>query len=238
MPARRPGLVSTGPVLPKTGRENHARDRRGAVRSQGAAWRFRPNGTGAKKSRHSCQSRSQGCPAMTRQGKRIPGWLSGAVVLGALAAILWAETRRPLRRQEHDKVRRNVRNLAVAGMSAATLQVLERPVVEPLARMVEERRWGLLKQVPLPAWAEMALAVALMDYTLYLWFCQGSRHGLWPTRAGLAMSRLSRRGRRGCGAWTVGRRRSRSDRSAPPRAIAGSAAAPVASSSMSAPAPC
>ena len=90
-------------------------------------------------------------------------------MLGALAAILWAETRQPLRRQEHDKVRRNVRNLAVAGMSAATLQVLERPVVEPLARMVEERRWGLLKQVPLPAWAEMALAVALMDYTLYLW---------------------------------------------------------------------
>src|SRR5829696_2029572 len=106
---------------------------------------------------------------MSRQGKRIPGWVSGAVVLGALAAILWAETRQPLRRQEHDKVRRNVRNLAVAGMSAATLQVLERPVVEPLARMVEERRWGLLKQVPLPAWAEMALAVALMDYTLYLW---------------------------------------------------------------------
>ena len=57
---------------------------------------------------------------MSRQGKRIPGWVSGAVVLGTFAAILWAETRQPLRRQEHDKVRRNVRNLAVAGMSAAT----------------------------------------------------------------------------------------------------------------------
>src|SRR3954466_15654020 len=66
-------------------------------------------------------------------------------------------------------------------------------------------------------------------------FCQGSRHGLWPTRAGLAMSRLSRRGRRGCGARTVGRRRSQSDRSAPPRVTAGSAAAHVASSSMNAP---
>jgi sterol desaturase/sphingolipid hydroxylase (fatty acid hydroxylase superfamily) len=106
---------------------------------------------------------------MSRLGQRIAGWLSGAVVLGAFAAILWAETRQPLRRQEHDKVRRNVRNLAVAGMSAATLQVLERPVVEPLSRIVEERRWGLLKQVPLPPWAETALSVALMDYTLYLW---------------------------------------------------------------------
>src|SRR5215203_1982454 len=45
-------------------------------------------------------------------------------------------------------------------------------------------------------------------------------------------------GGRRCGAWTVARRRSRSDPSAPPKAIAGSAAARAASSSTSAPAPC
>lgn len=102
-------------------------------------------------------------------GRPIPGWVSGAVVLGAFAAIVWAETRRPLRRQEYGKVRRDVRNLAVAGMSAVTLQALEKPVVEPLSRLVEERRWGLLKQFNLPAPVETAMAVALMDYTLYIW---------------------------------------------------------------------
>ena len=106
---------------------------------------------------------------MSRQDARLPGWVSGAVVLGTFAVLLWAETRRPLRRQEHDKVRRNLRNLAVAGLSAATLQALEKPVVDPLSRMVQRKRWGLLKQLRLRPWAETALAVLLMDYTLYLW---------------------------------------------------------------------
>ena len=106
---------------------------------------------------------------MSRQDARIPGWVSGAVVLGTFAVLLWAETRRPLRRQEHDKARRDLRNLAVAGLSAATLQALEKPVVDPLSRMVQRKRWGLLKQLRLRPWAETALAVLLMDYTLYLW---------------------------------------------------------------------
>lgn len=106
---------------------------------------------------------------MSRQGRRIPTWVSGAVVLGAFSAILWAETRNPLRQQKHHKVRRDVRNLAVAAMSAVTLQALERPVVDPLAREVERHRWGLLKQLKLPPLIETALAILLMDYTLYLW---------------------------------------------------------------------
>lgn len=103
------------------------------------------------------------------QDRRIPGWLSGAVVLGAFGLLVWAETRRPLRERREGKVRRDVRNLTVALLSAATLQTLEKPVVEPLSRLVERRRWGLLKQFDLPPRAENVLAVALMDYTLYLW---------------------------------------------------------------------
>jgi sterol desaturase/sphingolipid hydroxylase (fatty acid hydroxylase superfamily) len=105
----------------------------------------------------------------TSQDQRIPGWLSGIVVLGVFAAVAWSETRRPLRRQEHDKARRDLRNLAVAALSAGTLQALERPVVDPLSRQVEARRLGLLKQFDLPPAVETALAVVLMDYTLYLW---------------------------------------------------------------------
>src|ERR1700757_3492151 len=38
-----------------------------------------------------------------------------------------------------------------------------------LIRRVEARRWGLLKRLGLPRPLEIALGVALMDYTLYLW---------------------------------------------------------------------
>jgi sterol desaturase/sphingolipid hydroxylase (fatty acid hydroxylase superfamily) len=118
---------------------------------------------------------------MNRRARRIPGWVSGAVVLGAFAAIAIAEARRPLRPERTEpKLRRNLRNLAVAGLSAATLQLLERPVVEPLSRLVERRRWGLLKQVPLSGWLETALAILLMDYTLYLWHVATHRsEALW-----------------------------------------------------------
>ncbi|WP_119462226.1 sterol desaturase family protein [Rhodospirillaceae bacterium SYSU D60014] len=101
---------------------------------------------------------------------RLPGWLSAALVVGAFGALVWLEQRRPLRRPWIEpKLRRDARNLAVAAASAATLRVLERPVVEPLAEAVLRHRRGLLQQVRLPVWAEVPLAVALMDYTLYLW---------------------------------------------------------------------
>jgi sterol desaturase/sphingolipid hydroxylase (fatty acid hydroxylase superfamily) len=74
-----------------------------------------------------------------------------------------------LRRPVESKLRRDGRNLVVAATSAAAVHLAEKPIVMPLARLVEHRRWGLLKQVRLPAWLEVPLALALLDYTLYLW---------------------------------------------------------------------
>src|SRR5439155_4858969 len=48
-------------------------------------------------------------------------------------------------------------------------QIAEKPVTQPLTALVEQRRWGLLKRLALPAWLEVPLAVALLDYTLYIW---------------------------------------------------------------------
>ncbi len=102
--------------------------------------------------------------------RKVPTWLSAAIVGGAFGALLWLERRQPLREREvESKLTRNARNLAVAVAGAAALQLAERPVVESLAMMVERRRWGLLKQLRLPEWLEVALAVILMDYTLYVW---------------------------------------------------------------------
>jgi sterol desaturase/sphingolipid hydroxylase (fatty acid hydroxylase superfamily) len=95
--------------------------------------------------------------------------LSALLVGGAFCGLLWLERRRPLRRSVEPKVRRNARNLAVAALSAAAIQVAEKPVTQPLTALVERRRWGLLNRLSLPIWLEVPLAVVLLDYTLYLW---------------------------------------------------------------------
>jgi sterol desaturase/sphingolipid hydroxylase (fatty acid hydroxylase superfamily) len=99
----------------------------------------------------------------------ISGWLGAALVGGTFAALFLLELQRPLRRTVESKLRRNARNLAVAGLAAAAVQLVERPVVVPLARLVEERRWGLLKRFRLPVRTEIVVGGVLLDYTLYLW---------------------------------------------------------------------
>lgn len=100
---------------------------------------------------------------------KVPGWLSGALLVGA-AGLLWIlERRRPLREPVESTARRTGRNVAVAGLAAISLQLVEAPAIQPLTSLVQRRRWGLLKVIRLPAWLEVVLAVVLMDYTLYLW---------------------------------------------------------------------
>ena len=104
-----------------------------------------------------------------RGGGKVPSWLRGALVLGAFGALVWLERRRPLREEREPKLRRSARNLAVALAGAAALRLTEAPLAERLTALVERRRWGLLKRARLPAWVEVAAAVVLLDYTLYLW---------------------------------------------------------------------
>ena len=101
--------------------------------------------------------------------QKIPSWLGIPLMLGAFAALVWLERRRPLRREIEPKLTRGARNLAVAAVGAGALLFLERPTILPLAQFVEGNGWGLLKQARLPLWLETALAVVLLDYTLYVW---------------------------------------------------------------------
>jgi sterol desaturase/sphingolipid hydroxylase (fatty acid hydroxylase superfamily) len=100
---------------------------------------------------------------------KVPGWLSGSLVVAALGVLWVIERRKPLRREVEPKIRRIGRNLAVAGVAAVSVQLIERPLIKPLTSLIERRRWGLLKLLNLPKWLEVTLAVILMDYTLYLW---------------------------------------------------------------------
>jgi len=96
-----------------------------------------------------------------------------ALSLGVLAGLV-LERKRPLRRERESKLRRNGRNLVVASLGALTVHLLEGPVIRPLTRSVERQRLGLLntdmmKKLRLPRPLQILSAVALMDYTLYLW---------------------------------------------------------------------
>jgi sterol desaturase/sphingolipid hydroxylase (fatty acid hydroxylase superfamily) len=95
--------------------------------------------------------------------------LAPVVVGSAFLALTALERRRPLRRVREAKWRHVSRNIVFAGAAAATVNLLERPLVEPLANVVERRRYGLLYLYRLPRSLHVILAVVLLDYTLYLW---------------------------------------------------------------------
>ena len=100
---------------------------------------------------------------------RLPGWVGGIVVVGTFLALTWLERKRPLRKSVESKAVREARNLAIAGIGAASLALCENPVACPLARWSARRRAGLLPALRLSAWLETAASVLLLDYTLYIW---------------------------------------------------------------------
>lgn len=106
--------------------------------------------------------------ALVKQ-RKVPAWLSAPLVAGAFGLLWLLERRRPLRREVEPVARHDARNLMVACAGALSLQLTERPVTERLTTLVERRRWGVLKRLRLPVWLEVAAAVVLLDYTLYVW---------------------------------------------------------------------
>lgn len=92
-------------------------------------------------------------------------FLLGAALFGAL---VWLERRRPARPRREPKLRRDTRNLALAGLSAISVTCCESLVLAPLLKTMPERRWGLLGRLR-PCWPRRVAALVLMDYTLYLW---------------------------------------------------------------------
>lgn len=103
------------------------------------------------------------------RNKELPRWIGGVLGLGAFLLLGWLECRRPLRKAVEPKLRRQARNVAIAGLGAAAVRVAETPVVRQLTRLAALRRWGLLNVVRLPVWLEVPAALLLMDYSMYVW---------------------------------------------------------------------
>src|SRR5436309_1667302 len=95
----------------------------------------------------------------------VPPWIAAGA--GALLLLHWLESRRPLRRSVESKLRREPRNLSVAGVSAVAVAFAERPLLMRLSSSVEKQNWGLVRQFGFPRWLEIAAALVLMDYTFY-----------------------------------------------------------------------
>ena len=103
------------------------------------------------------------------KGERFIKLLGASVAFVTLGVVVYLENRRPLRRRVESKLVRDARNLAVAGITAIVLSVVETPVTSRLTKLVQKRKWGLLKFIRLPRWLEIPLAIVLLDYTLYVW---------------------------------------------------------------------
>lgn len=95
--------------------------------------------------------------------------ISAAIIGGTFGVMSIAETVRPLRSRVENRVRRAVRNLTTGGVSLAVITILQAPVLAPVARWAEARRFGLLRLIALPGWLELLLAIVLLDYTLWWW---------------------------------------------------------------------
>src|SRR5260370_2675121 len=96
------------------------------------------------------------------------GFLKIAGLLGVFGGLFLLERRWPLRPEKESKARRNGRNLAIATLGGMTVHLAESPLLYPLAKKVGSKRWGLLKWLRLPKIIETAIALLLLDYTLYL----------------------------------------------------------------------
>jgi sterol desaturase/sphingolipid hydroxylase (fatty acid hydroxylase superfamily) len=101
--------------------------------------------------------------------RKTSGRLLGAITVGVIGLLLWAERRRALRKPVARRTGRPATNLMMAGITTATTHVAMTPVVRPLTALVARRRIGLAQRLPLPEWIRDALAVVLLDYTLYWW---------------------------------------------------------------------
>lgn len=95
--------------------------------------------------------------------------IRAALIAGWVAGLLCWEYKRSLRRVVDSKLKRDARNLAVAGLAAAAIQLFEVPVAVAIATRAQQQGYGLLQITPAPEWGRTVAAILLLDYTLYVW---------------------------------------------------------------------
>jgi sterol desaturase/sphingolipid hydroxylase (fatty acid hydroxylase superfamily) len=98
-----------------------------------------------------------------------PRLLNAAIAIGAVAALVWLERKRPLRKPVERVAPRLARNAAIGAVTAGLVRTIERPIVERIAGAADRGGWGVVPHLPLSPRARLIAAIVLMDYTLYWW---------------------------------------------------------------------
>jgi sterol desaturase/sphingolipid hydroxylase (fatty acid hydroxylase superfamily) len=114
---------------------------------------------------------------IVRKSKIDPDLLSLLVSGAALGALLLAERKWPLRKQTDEDPWRAPRSIAIGAVSLAAVRFIERPLVDPLAQKVADKKLGLIQILPKALRAPAAILA--LDYTLYLWHRLAHRTPLW-----------------------------------------------------------
>lgn len=95
---------------------------------------------------------------------------SGYLILAWFVSLLVLERQYRLRKPAGAPALRRVStNLALAGATAATITLAERPLVARLAQRVDRKATGLLPGLGLPSAVEAVLALVMLDLSLYWW---------------------------------------------------------------------
>jgi sterol desaturase/sphingolipid hydroxylase (fatty acid hydroxylase superfamily) len=91
----------------------------------------------------------------------------GAFITVFTAMALW-EALAPRRARSYSRLRRWPSNLGVVVLNTMLVRVLLPATAVNLALVGERRGWGLLNNLPVPAWMAVVVSVVLLDATIYL----------------------------------------------------------------------
>jgi sterol desaturase/sphingolipid hydroxylase (fatty acid hydroxylase superfamily) len=91
-----------------------------------------------------------------------------ACFAGVLAVLALWEALAPRRAQEVGRAWRWPNNLGVVAVDTIIVRILFPTAAVGFAILAEERGWGLLNAVDLPAWSEVLIAIVVLDLVIYL----------------------------------------------------------------------
>ena len=84
-----------------------------------------------------------------------------------LAMVLW-EVAAPRRALSVSRFQRWLNNIGILALNTALLRLIFPAAAVGLAIVAQQRGWGVLNQINLPAWVEIACAVIALDLAIYL----------------------------------------------------------------------
>ncbi|MEO8216856.1 MAG: sterol desaturase family protein [Acidobacteriota bacterium] len=99
----------------------------------------------------------------------VPPAVVVTLLAGGFAAVFIAERRHPLRKRVEQQLPHVGRDVAMLALSALATTILQKPLLAPVARQVQERQLGLLNSIRIPCAIRVILGVLVLDYTLWWW---------------------------------------------------------------------